>query len=192
MTSMQTADLEIYGKVCSGDQKAFEQFFKHWYPMLKAFCSTYVKDDCLASDIVQDSFIELWKRRDTVSRPSSLASYMFKIVRNRCFKELSSRRIQFNLGQRKEDEFLRGEVDYFIDSMTSLDMMCYDEQRKAVVEILENLPSQSRKVVEMKLSEKLTCKQIATILKLSTRTVENEYFRARKAIRYEVRKRSLL
>ena len=85
---MQTADLEIYEKVCSGDQKAFEQFFKHWYPMLKAFCSTYVKDDCLASDIVQDSFIELWKRRKTVSKPSSLASYMFTIVRNRCFKEL--------------------------------------------------------------------------------------------------------
>ena len=76
--------------------------------------------------------------------------------------------------------------------MTSLDMMCYDEQRKAVVEILENLPSQSRKVVEMKLSEKLTCKQIATILKLSTRTVENEYFRAIKAIRDKVRKLSLL
>ena len=44
----------------------------------------------------------------------------------------------------------------------------------------------------MKLSEKLTCKQIATILKLSTRTVENEYFRAIKAIRDKVRKLSLL
>lgn len=190
--SMQTAELEIYMKVCSGDQKAFEQFFRHWFPVLKAFCNAYVKDDCLAKDIVQESFIELWKRKNTISKPASLASYLFTIVKNRCFKEIESRQAQLNIGQRKDEEFLKNEVDYFIDSMTSLDMMCIAEQRKAVAEIIRNLPDQSRKVVVMKVSEKLTCKQIASLLNLSTRTVENEYFRAVKAIRDKVRKLCLI
>ncbi|MDD6254157.1 MAG: RNA polymerase sigma-70 factor [Bacteroidales bacterium] len=179
-------------KVCSGDQKAFEQFFRHWFPVLKAFCNAYVKDDCLAKDIVQESFIELWKRKNTISKPASLASYLFTIVKNRCFKEIESRRAQLNIGQRKDEEFLKNEVDYFIDSMTSLDMICIAEQRKAVAEIIRNLPDQSRKVVVMKVSEKLTCKQIASLLNLSTRTVENEYFRAVKAIRDKVRKLCLI
>ena len=189
---MQTAELEIYIKVCSGDQKAFEQFFKYWFPLLKAFCNTYVKDDLLAKDIVQESFIELWKRRNSIARPSSLASYLFTIVKNRCFKEVASRQAQLNIGQRKDEEFLRNGADYFIDSMTSLDMMCIAEQRKAVAEIIRSLPDQRRKVVEMKLSEKMTCKQIASLLNLSTRTVENEYFRAIKSIRDKVRKLCLI
>lgn len=189
---MIQAELEICRNVCSGDTKAFEQFFRRWWPVLNAFSSTLVRDESLAKDIVQDSFVELWKRAGRISSPASLTSYIFTIVKNRCCKEMAKRRSTLSLGKQKEDDLLMTQAEVFIERMTSLDVICRNETNNAVAQIIDNLPEQSRKVMKMRLTYRMTCKEIADALGLSTRTVENEYFRAVKAVRDRMRKLSLM
>lgn len=171
---------------------AFEKFFRRWWPVLNAFCSTLVRDESLAKDIVQDSFIELWKRADRISSPASLTSYIFTTVKNRCCKEMAKKRSTLSLGKQKEDDFLITQADVFVEKMTSLDVICRNEMNNAVAIIIDNLPEQSRKVMRMRLAYKMTSKEIADELGLSTRTVENEYFRAVKAVRDRMKKLSLM
>lgn len=47
------------------DEQVFKNLFDEFYQALCVFASTYLKDDTLSADIVQEGFVKFWnKRRD--------------------------------------------------------------------------------------------------------------------------------
>lgn len=189
---MTQAELEICISVCSGDQQAFEQFFRIWYPRVFAFCTTFLQDETVAMDVAQDSFIEMWRRRESISNPGSLVSYLFKMVKHRCVKEISSKHALLRLGKPGDDGDLMCELDIMAESMSSLDELCRKELHDNVSGIVGSMPARSRDVMLMRLEMKMTSKEIADKLGLSVRTVENEYFRAIRTIRNKMKEQSLI
>ena len=74
----------------AGDRPAFERLFREHYRPLCAFAMQYVKDGDRAQDLVQDLFIRLWEERERLNIATSIKSYLFTAVRNRCLNALSA------------------------------------------------------------------------------------------------------
>ena len=91
---------------------ALESLFKRFYKPLRAYAFHFVNDMELAEDIVQDTFFELWSRRDMIEFDGAVKSYLFKSVYNRSLNVLNKKyqNKEFSLDKENEQEIYQGTV----------------------------------------------------------------------------------
>ncbi|MEM8845519.1 MAG: RNA polymerase sigma factor [Bacteroidota bacterium] len=73
------------------DDKAISLLYEHYGDTLYGVAYKVVKDDDLAQDILQESFIKIWKKADTYdSSKAKLFTWLFRITRNTAIDKLRS------------------------------------------------------------------------------------------------------
>ena len=78
-------ELFIFNRVVDGDKEAFRFFFEKYYPDLCNLVNIYVHDAVASEEIVQDIFIYLWEKKETIKISSSVktASLILLTIRAR-------------------------------------------------------------------------------------------------------------
>jgi RNA polymerase sigma-70 factor, ECF subfamily len=165
-----------FARIAAGDQLAFEQVFRAHYKSLCAFARQYLRDADKAEDLVQDLFFRLWQDRAKVSVTTSLKSYLFASVRNRCLNALAVTAKVRPLNEELDD---RSE-----DSGVPEDERAYRLGR--VQAAIEALPEERGKVFKLSRYEGLKYQEIADRLGISVKTVENQMGKALKTLREEL------
>ena len=163
-------------RIRTGDRAAFEESFRAHYRPLCAFAMQYVKDRDGVEDLVQDLFFRLWQDRERITITSSLRSYLFTAVRNRCLNALSAKGRVRPLNEEVDDrlqEEERGEEEHA-------------ERAARVQAAIEALPEERRKVFRLSRYEGLKYHEIAERLGISVKTVENQMGKALKTLREEL------
>ena len=75
-------------KIAAGDQSAFTTLFYHYYKPLGRFVFNMTHSPQLTEEIVQDAFVKIWLRRDTINQINSFGNYIFVLCRNEAFAHL--------------------------------------------------------------------------------------------------------
>lgn len=155
---------------------AFEHIFKKYAPNLVLFAITYVKEKSIAEELVQDTFLTMWEKRDELAFNDKLRSYLYTSVKNRCFNHLSKKRLKF---QDKEDIVYETKGDYPnpIESLTK------KETEAKIQEGIGLLPDKCKRVFLLSRNEQMTYKEIANFQEVSVKTVENQMGFALKFLR---------
>ena len=78
---------ELFEGIQNGDADAFEYVFKTYYPRLRNYANRFVSDNDDLEDILQNCFIHLWERRDSITF-ISISALLFTMVRNGCLNYL--------------------------------------------------------------------------------------------------------
>lgn len=157
----------LAGKIKRSDKKAFDDFFRLMYPQLTGFAMGYLRDKNLAYDIVQDSFVILWQKRTGIEPEKSLRSYMYRTVRNRCLNELR------NYSKVTVSSELVENV------MMTIEMKNEDgnEEKDSLInrfrEWITALPERQREAFELSRYEGLNHDEIADVMNISAKTVNN-------------------
>ncbi|MEO8067417.1 MAG: RNA polymerase sigma-70 factor [Flavobacteriales bacterium] len=165
-----------FQRIASGDRSAFEEAFRSFYRPLCAFAKTYLKDRDRAEDLVQELFVKLWNDRERLTVTTSLSSYLFTAVRNRCLNELEKVVRMRPLNENAHDtpdENGRDEEEHTWRSAR-------------VLAAIEALPEERRKVFKLSRNESLKYHEIAERLGISVKTVENQMGKALKTLREEL------
>ncbi|WP_157471501.1 RNA polymerase sigma-70 factor [Marinifilum fragile] len=141
--------------------KEFQQFFERFYPMLCLFAQKYVQDSDVAADMVQESFIKLWKGKDDFENQSAVKAFLYTVTRNNCLNYLKHNKIvlDYSLQVMEKDLFYR---DHIIEQETYM----------AIHDAIEVLPSQGKRVVEMSMRG-IKNPEIAERLSISVNTVKS-------------------
>jgi len=143
---------------------------------LTLYASSYVNDVDIAKDITQDVFIKLYEKRQILQIHTSLKSYLYTSVRNRCLdhiklhkiRELHKTQIYNSISENVEEE--------------STEVMQSELQAKINVAIA-SLPDRNREIFRLNRIDGLTNQEIADELNLSKRTVETHISNALKKIK---------
>jgi len=162
--------------IAAGDAQALEHLFKAHYRPLCGFALGYLKDADQAEDIVQELFVRLWQDREGLSITTSVKSYLFTAVRNRCLNALAVKKRMRPLDEEVHDAPM-GE-DREEDELT--------ERAARVQAVIEALPTERRKIFRMSRNEGMKYHEIAERLGLSVKTVENQMGKALKTLREEL------
>lgn len=174
---------EIIKKLKLGDIAIFEQLYKEMQPRLFAFARKFTSDSDSARDLVQEVFIDLWDRIADLQINSSVRSYLFSMVHNKCLNQIRSQKVHNKYTSYTEIKIKEAELFYF-DANESVHSSIF---MKDIQEILDKqiseLPEGCREVFKMSRIEGLENKQIAEKLDLSVRTVENQIYRALKVLK---------
>ncbi len=167
----------LANKIRNGDMGAFEQVFRKYYESLCAFAVVYVKDQDLVEEMVQDVFFNFWQKRESLTIQSSLKSYLFSMVKNKCLQYLRREKI----GQRVMTQI---KADYEnTENPDPASVYRLAEMNKTFQEALEELPERTRKIFEMSRFEGKKYKEIAELLSISIKTVEANMGKALKHFR---------
>lgn len=159
-----------------GEERGFEFFFNEYYACLSFFAFKILKDDAAAQDVVSDSFVKLWERREKIDKPDSIRSYLYRTVKNACIDLLRKK----EKVRRHESEILGGSQEW---EQTILHKMIEAEVLRHLVAARAKLPVKTKRVFEMFYFENKSYQQIADELDISIHTAKNQKIRAIKILR---------
>jgi RNA polymerase sigma-70 factor (ECF subfamily) len=158
------------------DKSSFEELFRTYFTPLCAFAQKYVGDADEAKDIIHQVFIGLWQKREDVDLSTSLKSYLFTGVHNRCLNYIRDRKkiIQFDAPQHES------ELGNYLESRDFLEA---SETEAKINAALDDLPEKCRQIFMMNRFDQLKYREIADKLNISIKTVETQMSRALKMLR---------
>lgn len=155
------------------DPKAYSEMFDaHFKGLFLLACNMVFRED-VAYDIVQDVFINIYEKADSLHEEASLKPYLYRSVRNRCYNYLRDRKV--------EDRRLMLYAEACLAS-DSLDMIEQEELLIRVREFLETLPGQCREVCRMRVFENRSFEEIADRLGITENTVRVQLHRGIKKL----------
>lgn len=82
-TRDRTRDALLVARLRGGDERAFGEIYDAWYDRVHDLARRIVRDDGRAADVAQDTFLNAWRRIDTLADPASLGGWLLRIARNR-------------------------------------------------------------------------------------------------------------
>ncbi|GEM_PF-303651 len=126
-----------------------------------------------AQDIVQDLYLKLWNRRDSISEIENPRSYCMTVVRNRCLDKLNSSQVQ-NKTQ-MPSEVLESSRDIQSE-------MEEKEGLEATLAEIEKLPKGQRAVIMKRAVESLPYEQIGKQLGMNSQSMRTQMSLARKTL----------
>jgi RNA polymerase sigma-70 factor (family 1) len=158
-----------------------ETFYKYYEPLCK-YAFTLVKEPHSCEDIVQETFLRVWEKKQNLIGSEELTWYLYTAVRNNClsFLEKSQKTVLGEVPALEITQFLEERVQPITKEVD------YDTLLKNA---LENLPPKCREVFVLSRVSNLTYKQISDSLGISIKTVENQMGKALKILRSYIRQK---
>jgi len=150
-----------------------EKLFEEYYATLLLYSITIVKDKDDAADIVQNAFIAQWRKMDSTVFHTSPRAYLYKSVYHASLDYLKHKKIR----KRHEDEIKNnGQGNSAVNNE--------DKELSRILEsAINELPDQCRRIFKMSRYDRLQYTEIASILEISEKTVENQIVKALRILR---------
>ncbi len=149
------------------DHDAYAQIYDRFNGLLYIYACKIVKDFDEAEDIVQEVFISLWDKRNTLVLKSSLSSYLYSAVRYKFINLLDHKKVRTDYSASLQSFIDEGE--YLTD-----DYIREKEFKQLIEKEISLLPDKMREIFVMSREQNLSYREIAEKLDLSEKTVRNQ------------------
>ena len=93
------------------DDVAMTMLYKHFYRALVVFSDRLVGDRKVAEEIVQDTFLKTWQKRNIFQSQGTLKAYLYNSVRNGSISHLRHAKVERSRIEAIEREFSEMETD---------------------------------------------------------------------------------
>ncbi len=174
----------------TGDYDAFEQLYAQLEGPIKRFVRRLVGSPDTVDDIVQLTFISLYRNLHRIEPVEYLRPYVFRIARNHCYDELR-RQGRFE-PLSVEDEATEIKISFTSDKQPEPeDVAHWILLQLEVQRAMEYLPELQRQTLILYAEEELSYNEIAVVMETNVGTVKSRLFQARKALRRLVRPQTL-
>lgn len=137
------------------------------------FASMLLKSRDDAEDAVQDLFVKLWKRKDTLSEIENPEAYCKTVIRNICLDRLKS-------AEKKKQGDMPEDI---ADSVNVEDRAILKESLENVRKAVDELPKGQKEMIVGKAFEDMTYDEISERTGMSSQTMRTQLSLARKTLR---------
>lgn len=149
------------------DEAAFQRIYDKYVARLYASAYNLLRDQIASEEIVQELFIQLWIKRHELEI-DNLNSYLYMSVRNRVL-----------MGLRKKKLELDNAALEFLESNYSSDTLIREKQmNQEIDQAIQELPDKCREIFILSRKEQLSNREIAELMNISVKTVENHITKA--------------
>jgi RNA polymerase sigma-70 factor (family 1) len=166
------SDDALAAMIRQGDAVAFEAVYNKYAAQLFHAANAILKDRQTSEDIVQDLFTNLWLKRQSL-HILHLRSYLFTATRNNVLMTIRSGKIKVDIQ----------ELEALVTESTASTAIEAKELQQCIDRNVAELPEKCRTIFMLSREEKRSHKEIASQLKISSKTVENQMTIALKRLR---------
>ena len=171
----QVTDEDLLQLVKNGNHHALETLYMRYFNLLCDFAHKYVRSNLTAEEVVSDVFLYIWLKRDQIKIQKNLKVYLFTAVKNRSFNYLQNNNKNF-----EDIDFVEKRKPLSSESADGL--LLQKELEDEIEKIISQLPPKRQLIFRMSRIDGLKYKEIAEVLSISVRTVQNHMVEAVKFI----------
>jgi RNA polymerase sigma-70 factor (ECF subfamily) len=160
-------EIEITRRLINDCEESFESIYYSYRDKLYFYFLKRLKDQSVCKDLVQETFIKLWRYRKSLRTDLSLSLQIFRIAKTSLIDVLKK-------------QALHREVTVPEKILHTIADQVTEEENEHVVYLkreIKALPPIRKKIMEYRL-QGLTNQEIAQLLSISKRTVENQLNKA--------------
>jgi len=153
---------------CYDDQTAYKELFTSLYSPLFLFAKSIVKSREAAEEIVSDVFIRIWERRRDLEKIDNLKVYLYVSTRNTALNYIS-----------RHKRNVTNPIDEFQAEFTSIyfdpeQLLITADMLALIKRSIEQLPPKCKIIFRLIKEDGLKYREVAEILNISIKTVENQ------------------
>lgn len=170
---------ELIQGLQNGNEIAFESIFRSYYVRLCNYAYSLLEDKDESEEVVQNTFLSVWEKHDSIDISVSLKSYLYRAVHNSCLNRIKHVKVKS-----AHRESVSKEQNYNDDASENL----ISKELEHQIEIaINSLPPKCAMVFRLSRFENLTYPEIAEQMDISVKTVENQMIKALKLMREELK-----
>ena len=174
MSALSPEEKKLLQQIAQSDEEAFDALFKQYYQYLMTIAYNFTHDYNLSKDLIQEVFLDIWKRRTSLVIKGSLRYFLKGATINQCLSALNKKKTLTEFSEAPPK--LKTELN----AQSEIEL---HELNKKIRSIIEELPEKCREIFLLSRFENLSHKEIAEKLNISTKTIENHITRALKILR---------
>jgi RNA polymerase sigma factor (sigma-70 family) len=176
------SDEELIKRLQADDFAAYDQLVARFKPRLFGFIMQMVKDHALSEDLLQETFIRLWRHRMSYREIARFSTWIYTIAANLVRSEMRKKaRVRFvdleprEAGDRAQELPDKGpQVDDIVAGRMTME---------AIRAAMDALPDEFREVIYLREVEELSYDEIVEMLNIPAGTVKSRINRARARLR---------
>ncbi|MNY02306.1 ECF RNA polymerase sigma factor RpoE [compost metagenome] len=172
---------ELLNRLANGDERAFTQLFEAYYKQMGEYVFKLTESLTITEEIVQDAFVKIWIKRESLKELNSFSNYLFILCRNQAFDQLR---------KKAREHVFQQELERFLTEESGAAESPMDEYRALIDVAVAKLPAQQHKVYILSRYERLKHEEIAAKLQLSTETVKKHIQHAVRFITNDLRSKT--
>lgn len=170
-----TEDIAFVDRIRSGDQSALKALYAQHFTSLVRVATHLCDDTAQARDAVQQAFITLWLKRETIQIGISPGAYLRRMVINEALAQKRKTDRRASLQQRlPQAHVTHTDVE---------DALAQKEVQEAIRSAIDALPERCGEIFRLSRYSEMTYAEIAEALEISVKTVENQMGKALKILR---------
>lgn len=181
---MKNDDAKLIQHILSGNQEAFTNLVRRYQKQIHAFAWRMMGDFHLAEEITQDTFLQAYKKLDTLRDPNRFAAWLQAIVENCCYAYYRKTHPPItSIESIPEGEIERLYYKRYLDEQREVEAT--EKRHKVVKHLLNKLPANEHTVITLHYLGEMRCEEISDFLEVPLNTVKSRLHRARKRLKKE-------
>ncbi len=172
------SDEAIIEEIKTGNVAAYEEIVKRYQRSLFSFVHHMIEDDGLCEDLVQETFIRIYKSIDRIDTSRKFSTWAFEIAKNAAISQIRGfkKSVSLNKVDIEADENL---YENIID----------EHERGRIRDAVVQLGRSYRNVISLYYFEDLSYEEVSKKLKLPINTVRTHLRRGRQSLRKMLEKK---
>lgn len=166
-----STDSQLWQQLKNGSELALGKLLKKYFNLLQNYGYKFVRNEDFVKDCVQEVFVEIWTRRNTIAQPDSVRAYLLSSVRKKILRESVRQKIN------QESELIDIENDLnFVEFSPELQIIeeeITQENIRKISKLLNSLPKRQREVIYLRYYQNLERDEIALIMGINSQSVSN-------------------
>ncbi|KRV51167.1 RNA polymerase subunit sigma-24 [Wenjunlia vitaminophila] len=179
MSGTPPSDPELLRAVADGDRRAFEELYRRYAVWLTLRLRGRCSDPALVDDVVQETFLAVWRGTARYRREGDVAGWLWRIGSRRLVDALRGEGARGRLRQALAR--LRGR-----DEPSAEDQVLVGVEHGDLAGSLARLSPELRSVLQATVIDGLTTREAAVLLGIPPGTVKTRAMRARRQLRQEL------
>ena len=169
---------DLVKKLKIGIPSAFDGLFELYATKVYRFAFSFLKSREDSEGVVQDTFLKIWEKRQTIDLNQSFKSWLFTIAYNNVMTKFREK-----LKEKKYREYILTSASEHYDQEQ---VLLSDDLLDQVLKIVDKLPQRRKQIFLLRKEKNLTYKAISEKLGISLKTVENNINQSIKFIKSHI------
>ncbi|MEO9805057.1 MAG: sigma-70 family RNA polymerase sigma factor [Reichenbachiella sp.] len=157
----QLSDKEIWVSFKSGDLDAFNLMFDKYADVLFDYGRNLCSDRQLIEDCIQDTFVEIWSKKERLSDTDSIKFYLFKALRRKIYRRI-----------RKESNFfvsdeIKSDLNFNLQASQEGVMIAAEsdsQTKKMLGDAIENLSVRQKEAIYLRFYRELSFQEVSKVM----------------------------
>src|ERR1700743_1426424 len=175
--------VELQLRLGQGDEAAFKTLYDYYSPRLFQFAYAIIHSRETAEEIVEDVFLQIWHKRLRIASLDNLNWDLHITTPNISYTYYR----KYN--RRKSFDFDEAVLAYYQVHATPEEILIGQEVLQVINQAINDLPAKCKLIYRLVKEENLKYREVAELLHLTPKTVENQMGIAVKKIHEAIRRR---